>query len=215
MGWQAMSVQASTGGSAIGSGIGSSIGSAVGAAVGPGMLSGTVSQWNVGGYGFVDLVDGRRAYVHASECPGGEHLACGETVSTYVSPDPQNPGKWCCHGVVRGAAPRTAAPAVAHYAAAVPQAQGSAVATGTVTQWNPKGFGFITLEDGTKAYVHASQCPDGEHLVEGEVVQATIVPDAANPGKWAAMDVLKIVNDKSTAAVPAAKRARLGGNPGV
>merc|ERR1711933_241879 len=52
---------------------------------------------------------------------------------------------------------------------------------GTVTEWNPRGFGFVVTNDGSRAYVHNSQC-GGEHLMEGEVILANIVSDPRTPG---------------------------------
>merc|ERR1712187_108394 len=62
--------------------------------------------------------------------------------------------------------------------------------TGTITEWDPRGFGFVMMESGKRAYVHRSHC-DGEDLVPGEVVSATIVPDAQTPKKWAARSVVR------------------------
>merc|ERR1712226_411948 len=59
---------------------------------------------------------------------------------------------------------------------------------GTVTDWNEKGFGFIMFEEGTRAYVHNSQC-GGEHLEKGETVAADIVTSTRNPGKFEANNV--------------------------
>eukprot|EP00927_Polykrikos_kofoidii_P078168 TRINITY_DN7501_c1_g1_i1.p1 TRINITY_DN7501_c1_g1~~TRINITY_DN7501_c1_g1_i1.p1 ORF type:complete len:648 (-),score=111.37 TRINITY_DN7501_c1_g1_i1:120-2063(-) len=53
---------------------------------------GIVAEWSERGYGFVHFSDGRRAYVHNSQC-GSEHLVVGETVRCIVVPDEKNPGK--------------------------------------------------------------------------------------------------------------------------
>merc|ERR1719387_1340242 len=61
-------------------------------------------------------------------------------------------------------------------------------AAGTVDEWSPKGFGFGTMQDGRRVYIHNSQC-GGEHLMAGDVFMATIMPDPKTPGKWSAMAV--------------------------
>merc|ERR1711972_379084 len=53
-----------------------------------------VSLWSTDhGSGFLMAPDGRRGYVHRSECNGSE-LEVGQTVSATIHPDPYNPGKW-------------------------------------------------------------------------------------------------------------------------
>lgn len=131
-------------------------------------FEGTVLEWSERGFGFIGLADGRRAYVHHTQFGGG-NLEKGETVSAVIVEDVQNPGKWAAHDVQRASLAEPRLPAV-------------------VTQWNQRGFGFIQVDDGRRAYVHASQF-QGDHLEEGEQVTAVITEDAQNPGKWAAADV--------------------------
>lgn len=86
--------------------------------------------------------------------------------------------------------------AMAASAAAVSAVPSIPSATGVVTEWNPRGFGFVMMEDGRRAYVHNSQC-GGEHLLQGEVVTAILVPDAKEPGKWAAHQVKRDLSSLS------------------
>merc|ERR1712107_302054 len=56
--------------------------------------TGSVTQWDEkGGFGFVQLQDGRRAYVHHSAFGSG-NLTVGEQVFVTVCPDQRNAGKW-------------------------------------------------------------------------------------------------------------------------
>jgi len=163
-----------------------------------------VIQWNERGFGFIQFADGRRAYVHNTQCGG--HLQEGEVVTALVVQDAQNPGKWAAEAVERESAPeaiqtiqtasRVSASRPQVWAAPVPpqpQAVPEAYAEaglderqeGFVSSWNERGFGFIQCNDGRRAYVHNSAC-GGERLVEGEMVSAVLVEDAKNPGKWAA-----------------------------
>lgn len=59
---------------------------------------------------------------------------------------------------------------------------------GVVTDWNPRGFGFIMFSDGRRAYVHNSQC-NGMHLHQGDQVSAIVGRDPVNPDKLSAHDV--------------------------
>merc|ERR1740121_1491259 len=72
---------------------------------------------------------------------------------------------------------------------------------GTVIEWNERGYGFISVEDGLRAYVHNSVC-NGEHLTQGESVSAFLAEDPVNPGKWQATVVVR-----GAASAPVAQRA--------
>lgn len=133
-------------------------------------FKGTVLEWSSRGFGFIGLEDGRRAYVHHSEIGGG-NLGIGEAVTLAVAQDRQNPEKLAALDVQREAA-----------ALSGPRIHGH------VSTWNARGFGFVDLIDGRRAYVHASQV-DGTNLREGQAISCTLVEDQQNPGKWAAMEV--------------------------
>lgn len=175
---------------------------------------GLVAQWSERGYGFIHFPDGRRAYVHNSQCRG-EHLNLGEAVTAIIVPDDKNPGKLQALQVqrlnpgvptqqVRGAVAsgfgdQTDA-LLAAIRAATPKPSSGAATSGfadaaptgrvecVVQEWHERGFGFIELSDGRRAYVHNSQC-GGEHLQKGEAVTALITTDSKNPGKLAAHSV--------------------------
>merc|ERR1712187_114310 len=92
---------------------------------------------------------------------------------------------------------------------AQPGTPGTKRMQGTVTEWNPRGFGFVVTNDGSRAYVHNSQC-GGEHLMEGEVILANIVSDPRTPGKWCAQNVERGVSPFEIQEDPSsAKRPRL------
>lgn len=112
----------------------------------PGRLDGIVSQWSEKGYGFVDFVDGRHAFVHQSAC-NGQALTVGEAVSAVLVTDIQNPGKWMAKTVIRKGPPGEDC---------------------TVTDWREKGgWGFVLLDSGTSAYIHASSFGGGGNLAVG------------------------------------------------
>ncbi|CAK0803000.1 unnamed protein product [Prorocentrum cordatum] len=65
--------------------------------------SGTVASWNEdGGYGFLDMEDGRRAYIHRSMFGGAGSLAVGSRLLVSTRPDSRNPGKLCVGEVLAG-----------------------------------------------------------------------------------------------------------------
>mmetsp|Transcript_114875 Transcript_114875/g.199006 ORF Transcript_114875/g.199006 Transcript_114875/m.199006 type:complete len:467 (-) Transcript_114875:49-1449(-) len=122
---------------------------------------GVVSQWNERGYGFIQLNDGSRAYVHNSEC-GGEHLTVGEKVSATIEMDTMNPGKLCARAVKRGGDGEE----------------------GVVADWKEQGgYGFVNLDDGRRAYIHRSIIGAGD-LIVGTRVKVELQPDSRNPGKF-------------------------------
>jgi len=137
-------------------------------------LDGVVAQW-FGTFGFITLTDGTRAYVHKSECNEcGGTLEEGQSVSVDIIEDPKNPGKWQAVDVIPGGL----------------QPQQLNKLEGVVAQWSGT-YGFITFTDGTRAYVHMSQCKAcGGSLYDGQTVAADIVADPKNPGKWQAVDVI-------------------------
>lgn len=193
---------------------------------------GSVAEWREeGGYGFVQLEDGRRAYIHRSAFGGAGSLAVGTRLAFTIKEDSRNPGKWCIDRVIGSIDEASGAvmplpegasgplpPAVAHAAPVVVlppptgqpqvvQQQASTRSAGVVAEWNSRGFGFVTLDDGTRAYVHNSQC-GGEHLQQGERVTADVVPDERTPGKWQAHNVSRECSGQSGGEEPAAKRQR-------
>eukprot|EP00927_Polykrikos_kofoidii_P050415 TRINITY_DN44331_c0_g1_i1.p1 TRINITY_DN44331_c0_g1~~TRINITY_DN44331_c0_g1_i1.p1 ORF type:complete len:644 (+),score=89.35 TRINITY_DN44331_c0_g1_i1:144-2075(+) len=158
---------------------------------------GTVQQWNERGYGFLVFPDGRRAYVHNSHC-GGEHLQEGETVYAVIAPDEKNPGKFQAVQVQR-------VPSSGKKSSGSGKRQEArGRKEGVVTQWYERGYGFVEFADGTRAYVHNSQC-GGEHLAKGETVTAIVVEDDKNPGKFSAQEVQRFggKRDTRTTSVPA------------
>lgn len=159
---------------------------------------GTVAEWSQRGFGFILFDEGMRAYVHNSAC-GGEHLVQGEVVYASLSPDERTPGKFMAVHVERTGIMNHTPGAVAPPPDYIP------LNSGTVAEWNPRGFGFISFDDGRRAYVHSSQC-SGEHLEPGEKVAAVVVPDPTHPGKWQAQGVQRA---GAGGGGPAAKRSRL------
>jgi len=112
----------------------------------PNRLDGVVSQWCDKGYGFIDFVDGRHAFVHQSAC-NGQALNVGEAVSAVLVTDIQNAGKWMAKTVIRKGPPGEDC---------------------TVTDWREKGgWGFVLLDSGTSAYIHASSFGGGGNLAVG------------------------------------------------
>jgi len=181
--------------------------------------TGVVAEWKVeGGYGFINLDDGRRAYVHRSALGGSGDLSVGSHLSVVVRPDARNPEKWCVEQLLSApdggdfsTSPQQVfqQPHAAAFQQILPPSAaedgGASSCSGVVAEWNPKGFGFINLEDGRRAYVHNSQC-GGEHLEAGESVSADIAPDERTPGKWQALNVLR---GSATFEEPPGKRLRL------
>eukprot|EP00927_Polykrikos_kofoidii_P019313 TRINITY_DN19016_c0_g1_i1.p1 TRINITY_DN19016_c0_g1~~TRINITY_DN19016_c0_g1_i1.p1 ORF type:complete len:567 (-),score=121.97 TRINITY_DN19016_c0_g1_i1:59-1759(-) len=135
-------------------------------------VEGTVAQFEKG-YGFITFVDRRHAFVHQSQC-GGQPLNIGQTVTANLQADPKNPGKWMATDVRR-------------ILSDIPN-QSDRV-EGFVNKWDPRGFGFITLEDGRYAYVHSSSCGD-RHLTQGEVVSAIVTEDKRRSGGLCAQHVI-------------------------
>lgn len=147
---------------------------------------GCVTDWNPKGYGFIMCTDGRRAYVHSSQC-GGAHLAVGEPVNCIIGPDSVNPEKLAAFDVQRV----DGALAVVAAASAVPTLDPEQRAEGIVHEWNSRGFGFIHFPDNKRAYVHNSACA-GAHLEAGEKVSCLLTQDQKNPGKLMARDVQRL-----------------------
>lgn len=169
-----------------------------------------VEWWETRGFGFVRTQGGTRAYVHNSAFGGGD-LFLGERVKCSVNPDPRDPTKFKAPIVVRHKPPlkpgeqeraegwlqhqvsSTALPGSV-YGAGLPgstermgaelqQGQGE-WAAGTVAEWNDgRGFGFVSLEDGRRAYVHHSVFGGGS-LTAGHACHVVLLPDRVNVGKW-------------------------------
>mmetsp|Transcript_2716 Transcript_2716/g.8303 ORF Transcript_2716/g.8303 Transcript_2716/m.8303 type:complete len:688 (-) Transcript_2716:111-2174(-) len=172
---------------------------------------GVVSEWKEdGGFGFLNMTDGRRAYVHRSAFGGKGSLTPGTKLKVTTKPDPRNVGKWCVAEIKQGAVldnfldnpspnfldnPSPVMPAstqrdneIRELLQAEAMYSDNAVRSATVSEWDPRGFGFVKTDDGRRAYIHNSSA-GGEHLQVGEIISAQIVPDPQNPGKWAALNV--------------------------
>lgn len=162
-----------------------------------------VSEWHeAGGYGFLMMDDGRRAFIHRSML--GQHPGQGPTVGSRlrvtIKPDPRNPGKWTVDRVL-------GQPLEAAACAAAPA---GSTANGTVASWNEDGgYGFLDMEDGRRAYIHRSMFGGTGSLAVGSCLLVSTRPDSRNPGKICVDEVLggDIIN---SGAGPPAKKARLG-----
>mmetsp|Transcript_59912 Transcript_59912/g.188141 ORF Transcript_59912/g.188141 Transcript_59912/m.188141 type:complete len:114 (+) Transcript_59912:588-929(+) len=106
-----------------------------------------------------------------------------------------------------------ATPAVSSLNEAVVQAQQSQVEEGTVSAWKEEGgYGFLSMADGRRAYIHRNVFGGSGSLVIGMVMQVTLKPDPRNPGKWCVGEVVEITSAGQGVAAeePATKRLRLG-----
>jgi len=140
-----------------------------------GRLSGTVTEWNPRGFGFIQFSDSRRAYVHNSQC-SGQHLSEGEVVSATCVEDIQNPGKWQATNILRDS---------------------DTGEDGVVTDWKEEGgFGFLSMLDGRRAYIHRSAFGGKGSLTNGMKLRVTTKPDPRNPGKWCIEEVKGVVAEE-------------------
>eukprot|EP00927_Polykrikos_kofoidii_P065062 TRINITY_DN60859_c0_g1_i1.p1 TRINITY_DN60859_c0_g1~~TRINITY_DN60859_c0_g1_i1.p1 ORF type:complete len:660 (+),score=132.55 TRINITY_DN60859_c0_g1_i1:150-2129(+) len=130
-------------------------------------LEGIVTRWNERGFGFIEFSEGRRAYVHHSQC-GGVHLMVGETVSATLVVDHKNAGKLAAHDVKRG-----------------PLGE-----DGVVSEWREEsGYGYMAMDDGRRAYVHASVLNGSTALTVGQRLRVLTKPDSRNAGKWCVVEI--------------------------
>jgi len=177
---------------------------------------GEVVEWNQkGGFGFLSMDDGRRAYIHASFMGGG-NLEVGRRLRVRTKPDPRNAGKWCVAEVKSeiswqndsedgGLQPISERPEkrARREAPPPPETFEEASCTGSVVQWDERGFGFVQLEDGRRAYVHHSAFGSG-NLLLGEQVFVTVAPDRRNAGKWMVTSMERDENAVNSSAMEVA-----------
>eukprot|EP00929_Paragymnodinium_shiwhaense_P112197 TRINITY_DN80457_c0_g1_i1.p1 TRINITY_DN80457_c0_g1~~TRINITY_DN80457_c0_g1_i1.p1 ORF type:complete len:626 (+),score=101.87 TRINITY_DN80457_c0_g1_i1:112-1989(+) len=147
-----------------------------------GAVEAVVTEWkSEGGYGFVELGDGRKAYVHRSFFGETGDLTIGEQLQVTVGPDERNPGKWRVLEIV-GATPHM-----------------SDTVDGVVAEWKEDGgYGFINLDDGRRAYIHRSFLGGAETLVNGQRLRVTLKPDDRNPGKFSVQSILGELVEEGT-----------------
>jgi len=181
---------------------------------------GTVTDWHeAGGYGFLSMDDGRRAYIHRNSFGGKGGLTVGSRMRVTTKPDPRNPGKWSVDQVLaEGEEPPASnseygsAAASNHESAASlhDQAQGqehSEAEEGVVSDWKEDGgYGFMSMQDGRRAYIHRSAFGGVGSLATGMSLQVTTKPDPRNPGKWCVAEVLTVIAGDDDE--PDAKRMR-------
>jgi len=145
------------------------------------MQTGVVSEWREeGGFGFMTMEDGRRAYIHRSVLGGSVSLVVGQVLQVSMRPDPRNPGKWSVGEVLIDTGLQPAALEIMQ-----PVTEPSAE-DGVVSEWREEGgYGFIMVEDGRRAYIHRSALPaTHQSLIVGQSLRAVLKPDLRNPGKW-------------------------------
>lgn len=201
--WQAMQVRRS---SLLGCGRGGAISSGA-PVMGGGGEEGSVSQWNASGYGFLDMDDGRKAYIHSSSFGGGD-LMTGTRLRVVTRPDSRNLDKWCVSEVLGEVTvvpsgppqkmPRTAAREVWHSGAATAPQRGvaSQLVPAEVISWDPRGFGFVLCDgDGCRAYVHGSAFSVGGERVDlsvGERVRVAVSVDQRDSSKFAVSSLVRL-----------------------
>merc|ERR1712232_1303600 len=169
---------------------------------------GVLMDWKEdGGYGFLMMDDGRRAYIHRSMLglSQGSNLPLGFRLRVTTGPDPRNPGKWCVETVIGSVQDSPGKPLIEN-AARQPSlqiGQGPAGEEGVVTDWKEEGgYGFLMMDDGRRAYVHRTMLASaavlgivGPSLVVGTRLRVLTRPDSRNPGKWCVEHVLGDVQD--------------------
>lgn len=181
--------------------------SAVSEGLGASLLVGsTVESWDPRGYGFVRTDNGTRAYVHADAFGGGGDLFLGERVKVSISPDTRDQKKFKAPVLLRHNPPLkpgeieredgwqkpaddTEVRAPATNTPGPPPLTEADMgedkwANAAVVQWHEdRGFGFVSMEDGRRAYVHHSVFGGGA-LTVGHSCRVLVCRDRVNTGKW-------------------------------
>merc|ERR1719188_1874346 len=144
----------------------------------PMVEQGVVEQWRKeSGFGFLNMEDGRRVYIHASvfRDHGIRDLEVGARLKVATKPDERNPGKWCVAEIKSGFG-------------GFGEDTSSQMFAATVTEWDQRGFGFAVAGAGDserRVYIHHSSFGSGD-LQVGERVSVTIGQDQRNPTKHCA-----------------------------
>jgi len=147
---------------------------------------GVVKEWKKeGGFGFLDMEDGRRCYIHASvfKGTGKRELQNGMRLRVATKPDERNPGKWAVSEVKGGLEDDRA------YAEGDDGLPPLLVAE--VVEWDKRGFGFVQVQgDDRRIYTHHTSFGTGD-LEIGEKVSITLGPDNKNPQKLMAITLVR------------------------
>lgn len=173
-----------------------------------GCEGGTVQEWQEsGGYGFLAMDDGRRAYIHRNTFGGKGSLVVGTRLSVTTKSDPRNPGKYCVGQVLAGLQGEHVP--LSDKAPEQPAEPQGVPEEGVVSEWKEEGgYGFLSMTDGRRAYIHRNSFGGTGSLVVGMGLQVTTKPDPRNPGKWSVGEVLNVL--AATTEEPAPKRHRTG-----
>jgi len=200
-------------------------------------VEGVVHEWNSRGFGFIHFPDNKRAYVHNSAC-GGAHLEPGEHVSCLLTQDEKNSGKLMAKDIQRlGSAPCSMSGealsggrlATGSHAGANNNALHSLLEgllgssdpsqvllpsdtpgeDGTVVEWHESGgYGFLTMDDNRRAYIHRNSFGGAGSLDVGMRLRVKTAPDTLNPQKWCVQEVVgQIAAEAEVASVAAAAAA--------
>lgn len=149
---------------------------------------GKVNEWSTHGFGFLVLMDKRRAYIHSNDVrrfrnvkdhTAGDHsdtrsfhkageLEVGQWVRVELMPDSRNPGKIRVAEILE------------------------VECDGIVKDWDArKGYGFVHTEHGIRAFVlHAAF--GGGNLELGERVLVRVAPDGRNAGKFMVRKLVRL-----------------------
>jgi cold shock CspA family protein len=206
-------------------------------------VEGVVHEWNSRGFGFIHFPDNKRAYVHNSSC-GGAHLEPGEHVSCLLTQDEKNSGKLMAKDILRLGTPpgSMSADALSGGRLAISSAPGTHNTPlnsllegllgsndpsqvllpsdtpgedGTVVGWHESGgYGFLTMDDNRRAYIHRNSFGGAGSLDVGMRLRVKTAPDNLNPQKWCVQEVVgQIAAESEVASVAAAAAAATTSEP--
>eukprot|EP00931_Biecheleriopsis_adriatica_P023465 TRINITY_DN14809_c0_g1_i1.p1 TRINITY_DN14809_c0_g1~~TRINITY_DN14809_c0_g1_i1.p1 ORF type:complete len:325 (+),score=56.60 TRINITY_DN14809_c0_g1_i1:48-977(+) len=143
------------------------------------------------GWGFIEC-NGQDIFVHIKdckptnvECVTGGQPQVGDVLVFELEPRASNPGHLQAKNVSGGTAERFQNLRGAGTGKPVP---GDGEHSGRVKCFGAKGIGWITLQDGTEAFMHKDDCV-GSRPITGDLVQFDLVKSETKPGKMQAKNI--------------------------
>lgn len=170
----------------------------------PGAMCGTVKTYNLDkGFGFIVGPDGADVFLHANAITDGSLPQQGDYVSYDSEPSKSKPGQMVAQNVQGGTGAKGKGKGYGGgwgdswggkgggYAPPVHQGQLTLGANqGQVKSFNPmKGFGFLTLPDGSEVFFHHQNCVDGSTPQVGDTLIFDMEPSRTKEGQMIAKNL--------------------------
>lgn len=144
--------------------------------------TGTCTSFNAAkGFGFIDM-GGQTLFVHFSECEVGKQPKEGDILTFQYEPRKNNPEQYQAKNVKGCSADRVA------WGSFSGPVEGTGAFSGRCKSFGAKGYGFITMDDGTELFFNVKDCV-GSKPAAGDILKFDMADSQLKPGNKEAKNI--------------------------